>query len=239
MAEPYEEKDESVESRITGLLSKDNAYMQKAQTRAKQYSESRGLQNSSIAATAGVSAAIDAALPIASQDASQAYGRNLSAQESRQQSGLLEQDITGRSELSTQESEQKGGLLAQDIAGRSALQSEASTQRADLLTKDIAGRSQLQSESAVQSQALKGLDIASTEKIAAMNVASFDRDRAMSMSAVMENSYADMFRTISTSPDIPADQREIYLEHIAAIRDSTLGLVEQFYNIDLEWASPA
>ena len=227
MAEPYVEKDESVESRLTGLLSQDSKYMQQARTGAKQYSESRGLLNSSIAGTAGESAAIEKALPIASQDASQAYGRNLSNQQ-----------FGEASTLQSEGSEQKAGLLAQDIAGQSTLQGEAATQKQELLAADIAGQSTLQSEAAVQSQALANLNNESTQAIAAMNVASFDRDRAMSIAAVMENSYDDMFKTISTAPDIPAAQRELYLEHIAAIRDSSLGLVEQFYNVELDWATP-
>jgi hypothetical protein len=249
MAEPYVEKDESVESRLTGLLSQDSKYMQQARTGAKQYSESRGLLNSSIAGTAGESAAIEKALPIASQDASQAYGRNLSNQQfgeastlqsegSEQKAGLLAQDIAGQSTLQSEGAEQKAGLLAQDIAGQSTLQGEAATQKQELLAADIAGQSTLQSEAAVQSQALANLNNESTQAIAAMNVASFDRDRAMSIAAVMENSYDDMFKTISTAPDIPAAQRELYLEHIAAIRDSSLGLVEQFYNVELDWATP-
>ena len=76
-----EELDDTVESRMGGLLAKDSGYMAQARTRAKQESEQRGLLNTSIAATAGESAAIAAALPIAAQDAQQAYGRNISASE--------------------------------------------------------------------------------------------------------------------------------------------------------------
>ncbi len=151
-----------VEKRLEGLLSKDNAYMAQARTRAKQASEQRGLLNSSIATTAGESAAISAALPIASQDAA---------------------------------------FSAQHF--------------------------------------LQKLDTESKERIAHMNVQSHDRDRAMSAAAVYEGQYADMFRVISTAPDIPSAQRDKFLTHIAAIRDSTLNLVEQFYNVDLTWASPS
>jgi hypothetical protein len=54
------------------LLSSDSPYIQSARTRAAQYSNSRGLLNSSIGAGAGESAAIDASLPIAQGD-SQTY----------------------------------------------------------------------------------------------------------------------------------------------------------------------
>lgn len=61
--------DALVASQLGKLLSKDSDYMTRARTRAMQTANSRGLLNSSIAAGAGESAAIDAALPIAQQDA--------------------------------------------------------------------------------------------------------------------------------------------------------------------------
>lgn len=65
--------DELVENRITSLLAGTNPYVQNARTRGVRQSASRGLQNSSFGAAAGESSAINAALPIASQDAS-AFG---------------------------------------------------------------------------------------------------------------------------------------------------------------------
>ncbi len=60
---------ELVENRLTGLLAKDNPYMQRAETKGLQFANNRGLLNSSVAAQASQAAAIDAALPIAQQDA--------------------------------------------------------------------------------------------------------------------------------------------------------------------------
>ena len=56
-------------SRLTSMLSTDSPYLTRARSRAAQYANSRGLLNSSIAATAGEAAAIDAAAPIATADA--------------------------------------------------------------------------------------------------------------------------------------------------------------------------
>lgn len=58
-----------VSGQLERLLSKDSPYLSMARTRASQLANSRGLLNSSIAATAGEAAAIDASLPIAQQDA--------------------------------------------------------------------------------------------------------------------------------------------------------------------------
>jgi hypothetical protein len=59
-----------VSNNLTKLLASDNPYMTLARTKAKQYANSRGLLNSSMAAGAGERAAIESALPIAQQDAS-------------------------------------------------------------------------------------------------------------------------------------------------------------------------
>lgn len=61
---------DTVAGQMEGLLSKDNDYMKRAETRANHQMNSRGLLNSSMAVGASQAAAIDAALPIAQQDAS-------------------------------------------------------------------------------------------------------------------------------------------------------------------------
>lgn len=60
----------TVEGRLGGLLSQNNAYIQRARTEGEQFANRRGLLNSSMAAGAAEGAAIDRALPIAQQDAS-------------------------------------------------------------------------------------------------------------------------------------------------------------------------
>jgi len=55
---------------LEGILSRDNPLLQKARARAGAASARRGLMNSSIGVEAGESAMIDAAMPLATQDAS-------------------------------------------------------------------------------------------------------------------------------------------------------------------------
>lgn len=64
---------ELTSSNLTKLLQGDSPYIKQAMDRSLQTMGERGLVNSSLAAGAGTAAAIDAALPIASADAS-AYG---------------------------------------------------------------------------------------------------------------------------------------------------------------------
>jgi len=94
----------TVESRLSGLLSRSSDYMRRAETKADQQVNRRGLLNSSIAVGASQAAAIDAALPIAQQDSSQAAGlqlanlgyENTMAQLNAQQELALEQFNTGQ-----------------------------------------------------------------------------------------------------------------------------------------------
>jgi hypothetical protein len=95
-----DEKD-SVSGNLTGLLSANSDYIKQARSQGEKAAGRRGLLNSSIAAGSGQSAAISAALPIASQDASIAAGKNAAQAEFTSQTKLNEQSITGQKDLAT------------------------------------------------------------------------------------------------------------------------------------------
>ncbi|MCP4471570.1 MAG: hypothetical protein GY815_12965 [Gammaproteobacteria bacterium] len=59
----------TVQGRLSGLLSQDSDYIERARTNAKTTANRRGMLNTSMAAGAAEGAAIDRALPIAQQDA--------------------------------------------------------------------------------------------------------------------------------------------------------------------------
>lgn len=63
-----------VSGQLNQLLNGDSPYLQRARARATELANSRGLMNSSIAASAGEAAAIDAAMPIAQADAAANLG---------------------------------------------------------------------------------------------------------------------------------------------------------------------
>lgn len=70
-------RDDSVANGVTKLMAQDSPLMQQARTKGLQSANARGLLNSSMAVNAAEDAAYTAALPIASQDASQAMQTNL------------------------------------------------------------------------------------------------------------------------------------------------------------------
>lgn len=112
----------TVEERLTNLLEKDNPYLTRARTSAQQTSAARGLQNTSIAATAGETAAIEAALPIAQQDANYYQEKGLAEQAGEIEAGLYEKQGQISSELSAQEAQQASQLSAQEAEQQYAIQ---------------------------------------------------------------------------------------------------------------------
>ena len=172
-AAPFDPADASVASQLDKFLASDSPLLAAARTRAKQDANRRGLLNSSIAVQAGEAAALDVALPIASQQAAQI-----------QQGNLQERQIVSSEKIS------ESGIAAQ-------------------------------------------------ERIAASNIAAFDREKATAAVAALDASYQQVFAAISANTDIPAEAREAYLIHLAALRDSNFSLIEQLYNINLVWPSPS
>lgn len=82
----YESDD--VSSRIAKIASGGSPLMKQAANQGLQVANRRGLANSSMAVGASQAEVIRAAAPIASQEAQQAYGKNLQEQQGRQQSVL-------------------------------------------------------------------------------------------------------------------------------------------------------
>ena len=71
---------ELVEWRMNQMMKQTNPYIQAAQTNAKQAAAASGLLNTSIAASAGLDAAIKSILPIAQQDAATLFTQSLENQ---------------------------------------------------------------------------------------------------------------------------------------------------------------
>jgi hypothetical protein len=71
---------ELVEYRMSQMMQDDNPYLQASVSRAKQLANQSGMLNTSIAASAGVDAAIKSILPIAQQDAATLHGQALENQ---------------------------------------------------------------------------------------------------------------------------------------------------------------
>ena len=78
-------ENETVSGQLTGLLAENSPYIQASRSNAADASRSRGMLNSSLGIGAGEKAAIEAAAPIAGQDASTYAAAGLSAQNANQE----------------------------------------------------------------------------------------------------------------------------------------------------------
>lgn len=70
-------EDDGVGSRVAAITSTDSPIMRQATAMGERGANRRGLMNSSMGVGAGVDAAIRTAVPIASQEAQQTYGKNM------------------------------------------------------------------------------------------------------------------------------------------------------------------
>ena len=104
-----------VENRLGGLLSSNSPYITSARADAQQTANSRGLLNSTMAATAGEKAAIQSALPIAQQDANTYAQRGLQEQQGKIQKGLYEVQGDISAKLSAQGFQQEKVLKDMDM----------------------------------------------------------------------------------------------------------------------------
>lgn len=111
---------ETVSGQLDSILAKGSPYLERARAGAAQTANARGLLNSSMAAGAGEAAAIDAALPIASADAS-VYGTASRDNQAAANQGLaLNSDALNKSSLSAAEG--ANALQLQNVRGGQATQ---------------------------------------------------------------------------------------------------------------------
>lgn len=113
----YTQGDQTAEQHVNNMLNRNSAYMQNADRQGRRTAQGRGLLNSSIAAGNAQAAAINAAAPIAMQDA------NTYAQQARQNVDVLNQRAMAR------ESRSGGGGSGAQAAARLAGEMQLQAQR--------------------------------------------------------------------------------------------------------------
>lgn len=89
-------QDDSVQNRLYGLMSMSNPLMKQAKTAGLQMANRRGLLNTSMGVGAAQDSMVRAAMPIAQQDAQQAFQKNLSRQDFLQGRNLQGEEIGAR-----------------------------------------------------------------------------------------------------------------------------------------------
>lgn len=141
-----DEAKDTVQGRITGLLSMDSPLNKAVLTRAAELANARGLRNSSIATNMGSRALIENALPIAQQDAQTSFTQGRANQDAGNQFSLtnLNADITTSRDktLAGYESARDKALAGYESARDRALAGFQSERDRALAGYDTAARTQ-------------------------------------------------------------------------------------------------
>lgn len=214
----------SVSQRLLDLLDKNNPYITRAKTSAQQAALSRGLQNSTMAATAGEAAAIDAAAPIAQADAelfTNLYGNDQTA---RNQSELykLQGDIS--SKLATQQ----GDIDLKKLKAQG-----------DIDIKKIAAQGDV--DAALQEAQNVWEDKFLQDKIALeQSQLSSDNQRiAMESFNTIQSEFQKDWLEILINPNFAStSDRQKALDDLVASTQSRIQSLSTLYNIELEWVAP-
>lgn len=164
----FDEKTMTTQGQLNGLLQSDNPYMKQARRSGEEHANKRGLLNSSIAAGASESAAINAALPIAQADASAANAKHNAYLDMGLQKSLNTHNTNLQKQLSTHNTDQAIRQGAYDVT--------ANTQGAYLSAIDKITNNAMVSINEIETA--EGIEQAEKDKMIANTTARRDADLA-------------------------------------------------------------
>lgn len=220
-------QDSSVQNRLDEIMSKDNDLMRAAGTRGKQAAASRGLLNTSMGVQAGEAAMLDVALPIASQEAGQAQEINLQLQ-----------DIFSREQLQLADQAFRKEALGLELDSRERIAMAEIDSAMERLSQELGSREQIAALDRDAQQRIQEMEINLRDNLAGRELSAKEREAAAGMAVEVERVYSQMVSTVMNNPEIPASARQEYMNHASTVRDSNYGLIQQMYNIDLDWDAP-
>jgi hypothetical protein len=243
---------QTTEGIINRMLSDGSTYMDANRANAMRAANSRGLMNSSIAATAGEKAAIESALPIAQQDAS-AYQQNLNTtQQGIVQSALSSQThaqslreqaqaFLNQAELYKVQGQENRALQAQSDAAALLRQATAADQTSRQSTQDFNEQSALNTAAFTQETATKNADQAFTmiQKEADYNHDADQwhkdqRDNFGRVTVTLQNQYSQDRVNILTNKDMKSSAKIEALNSLDAFYKESLEFLAATYGVDLD-----
>lgn len=192
---------ELTSSNLTKLLQGDSPYIKQAMDRSLQTMGERGLVNSSLAAGAGTAAAIDAALPIASADAS-AYGTAARDNQSAQ----------NNFNLADKQAANSAAIASMQLQGQANLAEIAAARQEKLADKQFGQQFQLQqNQNDFNSKQLRDQQQFQLDQLKINMDLAYDK-----MTLDQTNTYAQGYLNIVNS-NMPAEDKAIALSGYSAI----------------------
>lgn len=195
---------ELVSNQLNNLLSKNNPYIQRARASAAEVGNSRGLLDSSITAGAGEAAAIDAAMPIAQQDAAVYSDRGQMREQGIINSYARNQADANTANLYGVQAGYESALSKQEHGQASALQSQAAD--AEIRIQQINNDAE---------KYLKSLDIAADAQAAMIE-----------HTRIMGQEYMVAYDRILRDPSFDSEtSRTVALQQLTEVYENNLDLV--------------
>lgn len=187
----WEYEDDSVTPKLNGLLKSDNPLMQQARTRGAEQASSRGLLNSTLGVTAGESAAISAATPIALQESSQTATKNVTGQQGVQAMEQGAQQITGQKDIAAINAAAARELEATRQAAETARAGSAIASQERMQGVDINAQGNRLNTTIAGNKDVTNLNNTSAQTIAAGNnttqLAATDRNNTTQLTGIDRN----------------------------------------------------
>lgn len=230
--------DDDVAKNVAAAASDTSPVVRAARQSGIDYANSRGLLNTSLAAGNAEAEAYKVAVPIGTAQAQIGAQKNISNQTFEQNTDLTKTQGSEQRLGTVTQGEQQRLTSAQGYTQQKDLDSQAQGASKDIANINNASNERINGLDQATKIQLQTMDTDSRERIAAMNVKANQQDKAISAALTSSNIYASMANAIASNSNIPADARNSLMENTRNLWSSNVGLVEQLYNIDLNYGSP-
>lgn len=251
----------STEDKVNGMLTAGNPYVEQAKSAGMDVANSRGLQNSSIAAGASQKAAYDAVTPIATADAGIAAQKDLQSTQLASSEKIATAGNASSEKIANLNATTQTAIAGLNIDASAKQQAAQIIATANIASQQAASQADIATLQSNTQKAIAALNISDSDKqqllslasqehianisqstalqTADMNVASNKQDKASTAAQNYANIYATQVNTINNNKDIPAAARDQYLADAKTAYDNNLNLVQQVYSVQLDWGQNA
>lgn len=168
-------EDDSVIGQMNAITDSGSQYIQQAEAAGVRTAQRRGLINSSVAAGASRGAAINAAAPLAMQEAQQRAQRNLTRLDAGFQDARLDRSIASN--------ERMQGI---DIASREGMQTQALAAESERLGRQLTAQEQAQVREITNAQFMQGRDLENRTSLTTLELRSREGMQSQALAAESE-----------------------------------------------------
>lgn len=220
--------DATVQGRMEGLLSEGSKYMKAAESKANELSNKRGILNSTMGVGAAQKANIEAALPIAQQDANTYDVRERTNQAAENTADQFNASQDQQMELANMDSENQAG---QFNASQDQQNSQFNAQQAN----DMLQQNWSQQSAQAHEEIMSNLEYMNQKGlIDAKAYANLRGQYLDSFTSVINESNINISE-IQSNANIPADQKQKMIENQIKMRDADLTAMKSLFQSMPMW----